>query len=285
MERHAVITVDRSVHIAVYNCIYKAHYQVKNTGQLGKLPDIGGAVSVGRGCIEVKRMIIPILPRAKANYRFNDEEKAAVNVGSNVTGYRTINDKTQKRLISLIPGICIVTFGLYLSLTAYFGVNTIKLLIIFTDIAAVIAFLIFGIGPLIRAVAAEGRRRRCTVPAKAEFVSSDVIEPDNESGIGPIVKGCYYSYYYMGDGYKLYVSTKDAKNIDYKGEFDIMTDPGHPERYYNERLMRYDLGKAVKNAVLLLLAAAAVVTFLFFAWKIEAKYRKEPPTALVLTEE
>jgi hypothetical protein len=64
-----------------------------------------------------------------------------------------------------------------------------------------------------------------------------------------------------------------------------MTDPEHPERYYNERLMRYDLGKAVKNAVLLLLAAAAVVTFLFFAWKIEAKYRKEPPTAFVLSEE
>ena len=282
-------------------------------------------------------MIIPILPRAKANYLFNDEEKAAaeknnkirnmilnciyvfamiaaivsffiflpgfilfigvvfiaasfdprtsVNVGSNVTGYRTINDKTQKRLISIIPGICIMTFGLYLSLTAFFGVNTIKLLIIFTDIAAVIAFLIFGIGPLIRAVAAESRRRRCTVPAKAEFVSSDVIEPDNESGIGPIVKGCYYSYYYMGDGYKLYVSTKDAKNIDYKGEFDIMTDPEYPERYYNERLMRYDFGKAVKNAVLLLLAAAAVVTFLFFAWKIEAKHQKEPPTAFVLNEE
>ena len=162
-------------------------------------------------------MIIPILPRAKANYLFNDEEKAAaeknnkirnmilnciyvfamiaaivsffiflpgfilfigvvfiaasfdprvrVNVGSNVTGYRTINDKTQKRLVSMIPGICIMTFGLYLSLTAFFGVNTIKLLIIFTDIAAVIAFLIFGIGPLIRAVAAEGRRRRCTAPS------------------------------------------------------------------------------------------------------------------------
>ena len=213
------------------------------------------------------------------------DPRVSVNVGSNITGYRTISDRGEKKLIPLITGGAVIAAGSFFGLAAHYRLNTAKLAIVYAVIAVITAFLIFGIFPIIKAAAASGRRCRCTVPAQAVFLSADSIEAEGSSDSAPIVAGCFYAYYYMGDGYKFYVSTKEAVKIDYKGQFDIMIDPGHPDKFYNERLMGAALGKSIKNAVLLLLAAGAFAALMVLAWKNETRRQKELLQPHAWTEE